>query len=312
MPRIYIPYLNPLNLVEVDPAEVPQYESMHIDDYWWKERLNKWQQGTEQYYQPWRSDDVVVLQLQNNAGQLQVQVVNCNLEIQLTFLMQQKQQNTYQPEYFIYESSTALTPLPDGRYFFIVRAGTNPVKKTSISEPILIQAEQPRTLLIEYVNRSYYGNMIFETGITPSIRIQGFLTLQPPPSKDTLYEDQVLDMIMVQSKPYRLLELTIEPVPDWMIDKLNWIFGCSGLRIDGKYFTKNEGAKWEETVSVMNGALKGYKIQLRESISRNSKVFDTTDDTDEELNLLVNADSKGFADTTEAASSSVVQFYDVL
>jgi hypothetical protein len=305
--RLYIPYLNPLNFVEVDPVEIPQYLTKHMDDYFLRERLNPWQSGS--YSQPWQINDTISLQFQNNIGQLQVDVINCEQEVQLSFLMQQKQQNKYEPDYFIYESNTALTPLDPGKYFFLITVGGG--LKILISELSEVSEIIENSVLLEYSNRSYYGNMIFETGITPSIRIRGLLRLKESAAKDTIYEDQILDAVIIQSKPYRVWEFIVFAIPDWMIDKLTWILGCSNFRIDGKYFTKNEGAKWEETDNIGAGTLKGYKIELRESINRNSKIFTTAENENEELTIVLNTDSKGFADTSEDASSNVVQFIDV-
>lgn len=315
MARLYISHINPLALYEVDPSEVPQYISKHMDDYTWNERLNQWQQGVPQYYQPWQMNDVIGQQIQNNAGQLEVEIMDCNATVIQSFNMDQKQQNTYDPLYFIYECEAALNLLTEGRYFFVIRIGS-PVSKSLISEPLYIKERQENTLLIEYSHRQYYQNLIFETGLELSIRVHGILRLKDTPAKDTLYEDQVLDMVMVQSKPYRLWELVIfgneGGVPDWMQDKISQILGCSNLRIDGKYFSKNgENAKWEDTQVYFNQALKARSIELREAINRNSKVIDTVANTNEQLVVNLNVDSKGFADTSEDASSSVIQISDI-
>lgn len=315
MARIYISHINPLQLLQVDPTEIPQYVSKHMDDYWQSERLTQYQQGAPQYYQPRQFNDVVTLQLQNNAGQLQVDILDCNATVIQSFNMDQKQQNTYLPDYFIYESSTALTLLSEGRYFFVIRAGS-PVSTTFISEPLYVKEVQENTLLIEYKHRKYYQNVVFETGIEMSLRVHGILRLKDTPAKNTLYEDQVLDMVMVQSKPFRLWELIVFSseggIPDWLQDKINRILGCSDLRIDGKYYSLNgDNAKWEDTDILFNGALKARSIELREMINRDSKVFDTVVNTNEQLVVNLNVDSKGFADTSEDASSSVIQILDI-
>lgn len=315
MARLYISHINPLALYEVDPAEVPQYISKHMDDYTYNERLNQYQQGAPQYYQPWQMNDVIALQIQNNAGQLEVEIMDCNANVIQSFNMDQKQQNTYQPEYFIYECAAALTLLSEGRYFFVIRIGS-PVTKSLISEPLYVKSRQENTVLIEYTHRKYYQNIVFETGIEMAIRVHGILRLKDTPSKDTLYEDQVLDMTMIESKPYRLWEFILfgneGGVPDWMQDKISQILGCSNLRFDGKYFSKNgESAKWEDTQVFFNQALKARSIELREAINRNSKVIDTVANTNEQLVVALNVDSKGFADTSSEASSSVIQILDI-
>lgn len=312
MARTYTPYLLPVTWYDVEPTEVTQYISRHMDDYLLAERNTRWQNGG--YRQPWLTSDVIVNQFINNQGAVNIKVIDCKQNLLFATPMQQKQQNQYEPEYFIYESSQALNALPEGVYYLLAEIGSGPNKRL-ISEPIEVSGRIENTLLLQYKHRKYRGGVVFETGIEFSIRVHGFLRLQPPASKDTLYEDQVLDMVMVQSKPYRIWELVFfgpeGGLPDWMIDKLNWVLGCSDLRIDGKYYTKQEGAKIEEGEALQNGLLKSYRIEMRESINRNSKVFSGEDNTNEQLHILLNVSSKGFGDTTTGDSSNIFQVIDV-
>jgi hypothetical protein len=312
MARTYTPYLLPVTWYDVEPTEVTQYISRHMDDYLLSERNTRWQNGG--YRQPWLMSDVIVNQFINNQGAVNIKVIDCKQNLLFATPMQQKQQNQYEPEYFIYESSQALNALPDGIYYLLAEIGSSPNKRL-ISEPIEVSSTIENTLLLQYKHRKYRGGVVFETGIEFSLRVHGFLRLQPPASKDTLYEDQVLDMVMVQSKPYRIWELVFfgpeGGLPDWMIDKLNWVLGCSDLRIDGKYYTKQEGAKIEEGETLQNGLLKSYRIEMREAINRNSKVFSGEENTNEELNILLNVSSKGFFDTNEDGSSTIVTILDV-
>jgi hypothetical protein len=312
MARTYTPYLLPVTWYNVEPTEVTQYISRHMDDYLLAERNNRWQHGG--YRQPWITSDVIVNQFINNQGAVNIKVIDCKQNLLFATPMQQKQQNQYEPEYFIYESSQALNALPDGIYYLLAEIGSGPNTRL-ISEPIEVSGQSENTLLLQYKHRKYRGGVVFETGIEFSLRVHGFLRLQPPASKDTLYEDQVLDMVMVQSKPYRIWELVMfgpeGGLPDWMIDKLNWVLGCSDLRIDGKYYTKQEGAKIEEGETLQNGLLKSYRIEMREAINRNSKVFSGTENTNEALHILLNVSSKGFGDTTTGDSSNIFQVTDV-
>lgn len=312
MARTYTSFLLPITWYDVEPTEVTQYISRHMDDYLLAERNTRWQNGG--YCQPWLTSDVIVNQFINNQGAVNIKVIDCKQNLMFATPMQQKQQNQYEPEYFIYESSQALNALPDGIYYLLAEIGSGPNKRL-ISEPIEVSSAIENTLLLQYKHRKYRGGVVFETGVEFSLRVRGFLRLQPPASKDTLYEDQVLDMVMVQSKPYRIWELVMfgpeGGLPDWMIDKLNWVLGCSDLRIDGKYYTKQEGAKIEEGETLQNGLLKSYRIEMREAINRNSKVFSGEENTNEQLHILLNVSSKGFADTTTGDSSNIFQVTDV-
>jgi hypothetical protein len=311
MGRLILPYINPINLVEVSPTLIPQYVSRFMDDYLWANRLSVRQSGVSKYYQPWNNNDVVSVQFQNSAGQVVVYLVNCKGKKIDSFIATPKQQNKYQPEYFIYESHIALTPYPEGHYFFIYEIGS-PVRKALISEPIYIKPQHEGTILFQYKHRTFRGNMVFETGIQPSVRVKANLKKQVPKSKDTLYEDQVLDMTILKSTPFRVFDLTLEQIPDWYGEIFNWIMGCSDVRLDGRYYTKNgDDAKFEKEVSAYFDALIDHKLELRESVNRNSKIFDVDEDTTEEFFLTLNVDSKGFADTSQNASSSVITFIDV-
>lgn len=311
MGRIILPYINPINLVPVSPVQVPQYVSKFIDDYLWANRLTTRQLGVTRYAMPFNNNDVVSVQFQNNAGQVVVYLVNCKGKKIDSFIATPKQQNKYDPSYFIYESHIALTPYPEGVYFFLYEIGT-PVMRVLISEPIYIKQEHEDTLLFQYKHKQFRGNMIFETGIEPSVRVKGHLKKQEPKSKDTLYEDQVLDMTILKSTPYRVFDLTLQQIPDWFAEIFNWILGCSSVRIDGRYYTKNgDDAKFEKDVPAYYDALADYRIELRESTNRNSKMFDVDEDTSEQITITLNVDSKGFADTSQDASSSVITFLDV-
>lgn len=312
MSDIIISHINPLNFVDVDPTEIPQYMSKAMDAYLFQERLNDWQGGAS-FVQPWRKDDTISLQFQNNAGQIQIDIIDCSQRVYLTFLMIQKQQNFYAPTYFIYESNSTMGVLADGIYFYKATIGSNP-DKILISEPLDVRNDHTNTKLIEYSNPTFYENIIFETGITMSIRIPAILRKKPTAFKDTIYEDQVLDAVMVKSRPYRLWELLIGApiqIPDWFEDKIGRILGCQTLKIDGTLFTKSIEAKMEEADNAWNGALKGFKIELRERLNRDSKIFSTTQNTNEELTLVLNVSSKGFADTSTDASSNILQVFDV-
>lgn len=305
--KLEFSFISPLQLVEMNPTVIPQYMSRFMDDFLLGERLTQWQ--VKNYFQPWQTNDVIALQAENNMGQLQVDIIDCKLHSYLSFLMNQKQQNQFDPTTFIYESASALTPLAENIYFFRIIAGGG--LKTLISEPLCVKAAHSNSLLVEYVNSTFYQGMIFETGILPSIRLNGLLTLKDTQAKDTLYEDQVLDMVMVQSKPYEVYQLELFQIPDWMQKKINRIMGCNGLRIDGHYFAKNDGAKWEKDNITDNNLLADYKIELREQINRSSKIFSTDQNENEENNIILNVDSKGFSDTSLDASSSIFSVIDV-
>lgn len=308
MSRLKIPHLNPLQFVEMALDEIPQYISRHMDDVLLRERLNQWQQVPNGYFlQPWQTSDSIPLQFFSSMGGVQLQLIDCNRIVAETINMTQIRQNEYEPGIFIYQGTFTLDNVPEGEYYVYGQVGTSPVKKYLISEPISVHERQENTLLIKYTNPLHKDDYVFATGIEPNIRIPAILRLKEIASKDTLYEDQVLDMVMVLSRSYRVWELIIIQVPDWLEDKLGYILGCRNLQIDGKYYTKNAETKLEQVEDIGNGVYKSFRIDLRASITRNSKEFDTDLDTDEELVVVLNTTSKGFGDS----SNDIITIYDV-
>lgn len=304
-------FLNPQNYVKVSPQEIPQYNSRWIDNYFWKNRLNQFQLAAKNFYQLWQTNDVISLQWENNAGQITIETKTCQGKTVDSYIMQQKQQNTFDPAFFIYEAHMAQTIPPPGIYFNIAKIGVAPVTDILISEPFYLLPKHPGTLLIQYKHRQFREGMIFETGIEPSIRVKGILEMLDPESTDTGFEDQIADMVILKSVPYRVWKLHIEQIPDWYINVLNFIFGCSSVRIDGIYFSKNKEAKIESNTSSNYNALKNYTIELREARALQGKSFDSVITSNDEITLMVNAESKGFADTSSEASSSIVTFIDI-
>lgn len=307
---MYLPYINALHLVEVGPAQVEQYLSRHVDDWFLSNRLNRFQGGGK-YANKWLQADSIYLQIPCNTGQPQIQVINCARTAIITELMIQRQQNVVDPSTYIYESATALATLPPAVYWFKITSGAT----TLISEPIEVCSTLDVSLLVQYKHRKNYADVIWETGIEMNMRIPGILRQKPSAAKDTVYEDQILNMTMIKSTPYRIWELLLgagDMVPDYSMNTLNFILGCSSARIDGRYYTKNEGFKWEEADEQYNGVLYSYRGELRELLNRNSKIIQTGQNTNEQVTIMGAVDLTGFADTEFGGSSNIAFVEDIV
>ncbi len=308
---LYIPYINALHFVEVAPQQVVQYLGRHMDDYLLHNRTTQWQTG--KYYNKWLRSDSITLHFPANTGQPIITVIQCDGTVVIgPQPMIQRQQNQYDPATFLYESATSLNACQDGGiYWFKIVSGAI----TMISEPIQVFDELRTSVLIQYKNRRYYEGVVWETGIEMAMRVPGIIQQKAPAAKDTVYEDQVLDMVTIKSVPYRVVNFIVgagDNVPDYIVDTLNRVLGCSDVRIDGRYYSKNEGFKWEEPDDERNGLLKGYRAELRESINRPYKIVDPSQDTNQEVTIMGLVDLKGFGDTSESASSNLATFEDII
>lgn len=79
---------------------------------------------------------------------------------------------------------------------------------------------------------------------------------------------------MINSVPFDVFKFILggwKGVPPWLIKKVNRIFGCSTLSLDGRLYTKEDGAAFEPN-SLDGYPMSGWSINLREKLNRDSVV----------------------------------------
>ena len=247
------------------------------------------------FHQPWQLSDSIRLQLVSNYAPLKASLVDCFGRVYYTANLQQKQEDELNPGSYIYEIDIALNIFDEGLYWLKVECGS-PIATTLISEPLKIAETHEKTVLLAYKHRQHKDGAIFETGFAPTLRVPGAIRFKQPASRDTLYEDQELNLALLDSRSYRLYELILGEwcgVPDYYIDIVDRILGCSEVKGDGRQFTKSDGAKWEES-SVEDYEMRGWKIELRDSINRGSLEWENDELVTGTMAVVINVDSKGF------------------
>jgi hypothetical protein len=224
-----------------------------------------------------------------------VQLINSFGVVVQTGLFQQKQRNRLNPDFYICQHSLSLAAVPEGAYKVRLTAGNNNL----ISEPIIVRNRFEFSVLLEYRHHRFHGDVVFETGFSPEIRVLGSLNFKTPASKDTIYEDQSLNTTLIHNVPYRIHELILSDsfgIPDYFIDKLNRILGCSELFINGRQYTKAEGARLEES-RIEDYPMRGWKIDMRDRLNRHSNHIEDNSPVIGSIVIAANSDSKGFGDT---------------
>jgi hypothetical protein len=293
----------------------PQFNSKHINDYKFADMIYPWQQKTK-FKQPWQLNDSIRLQLRSDTGPNAWKLYTCEGVLIDSANFTQVLENADNPGEFIYQADIDLSPYDAGDYELRVEigVGTGPggaPQKILVSEPLIFSDYFENSLLLPYKNSSFFNEIIFETGYSPSIRIYGRLMYKTPSSKDTVYEDQELNETIVESKSFDLYELQLSDeygIPDWLIRKMNMILGCDELVIDGRLFTKSEGSKLEP-ISQENYPMRGWKIELREQLNRRAKYFLSTGNANQKLSVVLNTDSKGFIE--DETGGSEFQLLDI-
>lgn len=308
--RLIRPLLNPVHLVPIGEAINPAYQSKHRNDYLFVDTIRSWEQPLK-FKQKWLTGDSIRLQYTSNYSPVTLKVFRCDgSEIySIDFaLMQQDMDN---PGFFIRQIDLALGIFPLGDYYLEVWAGTPiagvpPVLRRS--EPMTISDNLPNSLLFEYSHFEKTGGIWFDAPFSPMIRVPASLVFEDTESLDTIYPDQDQNEELLHSTQYvvsRLLVGGAVGIPPWLKDILSRILGCSDVRIDGRYYTKPEDAKWEPN-GVERYPMKGWTINLREKFNRDSEIVDN----DAVLKGIAAAglivDATGFGISDDAAGNTYI------
>lgn len=157
----------------------------------------------------------------------------------------------------IYECKIDLSLVGEGDYFLVIRyEEEEDIYKEWVSETLNVKEQQIGTLCFEYTNSRNDFSMVFkkdQEGIetwTGRIRVESAILDFKPSSVDLIYVDQIHSTTQINGTAFRQWTLYVGGdgviLPDYILDKINRILLCNQVSIDGKYYSKSEGAQWEE------------------------------------------------------------------
>lgn len=265
-------YINPIQTYNLEQANLPQYSSRFMDDYMFVDQIKPWEQPVE-FATDWLKADGLRLQYETNYQPLQLQILKSDGQKIFEGNFLTKQQNFFDPDFFIRQAEFALNNLDYGCYTVrVVSSGL-----TLHSEKIKVSESLPHTLLLQYSHYERYQNIYFQSPFAPMLRVPASLKYIKTAMKSTVYEDQPLNETMVKAIPYRIFRFVLGGsvgVPPYLIDKVARIFGCNEVRIDGRYFTKNgEGAEFD--ANELDGyPMAGWSIEIREKYNRDGPIYE--------------------------------------
>jgi len=257
-----IPKVNPVAFPAVDD---PGYKN--FDNSWFSEQIFSWEQQIN-YFQKWVTDDVITLQFLTDFDNPVVQLVNCQGKVLSTWPPAKKDTNLIGVDFSVYEVDISLLDREvDEVFYILITVGTGEEQLQRISEPQTILESETETVVFEYWNDINDFDVIFDTGVSFRFRCEAIITQLDPLSKDTLWEDQILNLRVLSSKPYRQFKLKIGGsygVPDWVIDKINRVFSCTTKYLNGIEYTKADGAKFEPNQAEYY-PMRGWSVDIRET-----------------------------------------------
>lgn len=309
--QIYIPFSNPVDFYEVDKAELPQYISRHMDDVWLKDQLEEYETPVR-YTQKWRTDDAIPFQYTSNFASIQVQLIDCQQNVILTQVVTQKRINKFISGYYLYENTISLANVPEGIYFILLKLGGG--TKRMISEPQEVNNSIPGTLLFEYSNSRYHGDIVYETGIQFAFRIEGKFRNYQPESERTAYIDQKHNPTILNAIPFNTWEIIFgknKGISDWAARKLNWIFSCDNVRIDGKPYAVVEDSQLDPNEFDPVYKLRSWTLRVQEGYNRASKIVGVEVDTTKRLLVGIAVDSTLFGDLSSQAGNNIINITDI-
>lgn len=307
---LYIPRLNPINFYEYSPAAFDEYLTKFMDDYRFSEQILPWQEPTV-YSQKWQTSDTIYLQMESTFDPLQLDLIDSDGNVVTSLSAQLQLPNKYITGAYVYQFTLSLASIAPGCYYLRLSNG-NLSELHMISEPIQVAITHENTVLIQYKNTRYLGDVVFETGIEFGFRVEGSFGPLEPGAIIQAYEDQKANPQILSARPFRVWPLTIGGsygVPDWVVDKFNLTWCCNDVKVDGKSFARSGDAKLSFKTEEYY-PMRGVTIELQEGINRGSKIVNPDVNTNLKLLVAYNINTRLFGDTSENAASNLVPIID--
>lgn len=305
---IRIPRTNPVKYTQQGYSQSALYNSKHIDDHPFIDTIYDWEQQVS-FKQCWQKNDTIHQQIRSEIGPLTLKVYDEDGTLQATTPFTQMLENANNPGEFIYEASQALSGFTPGCFTLKIEIGS-PLLITLVSETIIISEIIENSLLLRCKHSSsFWEDVFYSTGFNSTVRIPAVLKPKTPASKDTLYNDQTESQKMLYSVPYRVWLLSIGlgvGVPFWFIDKISRVLGCDELLIEGKGFTKEDGAKLSEE-TVDNYPMAGWAIEMREKDNSASTLFGTEYTPEDAQIIIITTDDTGFMTSGSGYQVEVIE-----
>jgi len=252
-PKLYIPNINPIRVFAKDGGK------------YWKDGIKPYFYGPD-FCQKWQWEDKLVFQCRVDTAE--VDTVNLIFYIQdadgiviHTQNMSKVATNVHGCDwYHIGEIWSELIPtLNDGVYQVKIEYTYNDdLIGTYLSEPQYICTFQDDTVKFTVNHSSNEFYFLFldpETGLKlTDIEMRVEAGIPPnsysPSSISETFTDQLANNELVASIPFDAYKLEVQQCPNYIINKLNYLFSCDSVVIDGVGFSKANGAKFEAATSA--------------------------------------------------------------
>lgn len=251
MNHFIFPYLNPFKFVPATNSP-----GVHFDDDWSCEQIKSFERRSY-YQQKWKKSETTKLQMESSLAPEKLKVYDKNRTKVKEFTWTAVLTAT---GYKIYEVTFDISNLPEGMYWLYQQVTFGSIDWAAISEPIHSKTSWSNTHLFTYSNSYNKDGVGWTTGIEMKFRCEAGIMDFEPDAEISSYIDQTRDSEILDGVPYRKFKLYIGKAPGvapWVLDLLNRIFLCDSVDIDGKTYTRNNGAKWDVSRAKGNPLIGG-------------------------------------------------------
>jgi len=276
--------LNPLKMVPVLEWDTEMYQTIPFDKGLQEEQTRLEYSDPKKYYQKFILKDDIRIQILSTYTDLYAEVRKCCddspgctpevvQEPEVVDTMSEITGNNST----CFELVIDCLPLGVGKFdLHVFYTDENEVLQEWVSEPFQTANEWPKTRCIEYTDSRNDG-FIFQHKINDTnpfvglIRVESDIIGFKPSSIDEIYADQVHNVTVVNGVAFRQFDFVAggdgETIPDYRLDQINRIMLLNQVKYDGEYYTKSEGAQWEEVSRNPGERFSVQKISITESFN---------------------------------------------
>lgn len=276
MPYLETAILVPMNFVDKARALPNNYHFKHFDAFTSFEQITRFE-TKKCYPQKWQNDDIIFLQIMSDYTPIRVQVRNAKGLIVLSHVASTVSvigSKIYSQDQVALDDTDIFK---EGGYYILEIVGGDPIQKVLQSEVFQVREKWPGTLLFKYSNNFNGLEVLWETGIYFTLRLEGVIPFDSTDSINTVYIDQTGRAVVVKGDAFRNFKLYVGcagGIPPVYQDKLEEITIQNNLDIDGKPFARAPGQKWS-TKKIDRYPYAQWNIDMREALNRRAKRFES-------------------------------------
>jgi hypothetical protein len=275
MAALIWPLTNPIQVVKKD---LTTNDNIFLHDKYMHKYTVQEFEGGAQYNQKWVLGDKINLQAW--ADQLQnvsIDVVDCDGVVINNYPATVAIPNFLinNTTYDVLQWSLDTTLWATTEFYIVVKFSPSTATNVEhfVSNPQETVSELVPSLLFKYSNTHNEFNTIFKTSYASNFsqefyfRVEGRINQVKPEAYKKSYEDQILDLRQLSSKPYNTYYFKIggaKGIPEYLGEMLNMILSCNTIFLDDNQYTFLEKLDPKEAAY--------YKLYSYESIARRTEV----------------------------------------